>query len=145
MLLHTIPIGFGDRLRRERERVGLNQTELAGVAGVKRMAQGQYENEVRSPTVRYLSAIAEAGVDLHYLLFGNRSVQMVGGFRGLEKKAFELVETYARQQPDGQLGSEGRYAIFELMRAYLSKSVEDGRAMPINPMELIAELGSSGG
>lgn len=138
----TVPPGFGARLRDERERVGMNQSELAAVAGIKRVAQGQYEKEVRSPTVRYLSAVASAGLDVHYLLFGKRGVLSPGGLRGLEKKAFELVEAYARQQPDGQFGAEGRYAMFELMRAYLSQCAEEGRPLPADPAELIGGLGA---
>lgn len=134
--------GFGFRLREERERVGMNQTELAEVAGIRRMAQGQYENEVRSPTVKYLSAVAGVGIDVHYLLFGSRCASATVGQRGLEKKAFELVEAYVHQQPDGQLGAEGRYAIFELIRAHLRQSVEEGRSSSYSPAELIAGLGS---
>lgn len=134
----TIAAGFGGRLREERERVGLNQAQLAEAAGIKRMAQGQYENEVRSPSVKYLAAIASAGIDLHYALFGSKAGPTQEAQRGLEKKVFEMVEQYARQQPDGKLGAEGRYAMFELLRAYLARSTDgDGASLP-DPVELIA-------
>lgn len=140
--VQTVSPGFGGRLRDERERVGMTQTALAEVAGIKRMAQGQYESEVRSPTVRYLSAVAGVGLDVQYLLFGSRSAQLPGGSRGLEKKAFELVEVYARQQPDGQLGAEGRYAMFEFLRAYMGRYAEDDGSLPVNLGELVAGLKS---
>ena len=120
----------------------MNQTELAEVAGIKRMAQGQYESEVRFPTVRYLSAVAGVGLDVQYLLFGSRNPQLLGGSRGIEKKAFELVEVYARQQPDGQLGAEGRYAMFEFLRAYMGRYAEEERSLPVNLGELVAGLKS---
>jgi len=48
----TIPDGFGQRLRDERERLQLSQAALAEVAGIKRLAQSQYEKETSSPSVR---------------------------------------------------------------------------------------------
>lgn len=138
--MQTVSAGFGGRLRDERERVGMTQTAFAEVAGIKRMAQGQYESEVRSPTVRYLSAVAAAGIDLHYVLFGSRVAQLPGQQRELEKKAFELVEVYARQQADGQLGAEGRYAMFEFLRAYMARCAHEDRSPPVNLDELLAGL-----
>lgn len=134
----TIANVFGERLREERERIGLNQTQLAEVAGIKRMAQGQYENEVRSPTVKYLSAISGAGVDLHYLLFGKRPRPSPDDQRRLEKNVFEMVEQFARQQPDGQLGAEGRYAIFEFLRTHMENTTGDNSLPPSGLAELIA-------
>ncbi|GAB4062401.1 helix-turn-helix transcriptional regulator [Uliginosibacterium sediminicola] len=141
-LVRAISPGFGERLKEERERLGMSQTALAEVAGIKRMAQGQYESELRSPTVRYLSLVAAVGVDTQYLLFGMRGIQLTASQRGLEKKAFQLVEGYARQQPDGQLGAEGRYAMFELLRAYLSQHLDDEGQPQANLAELLAGLGS---
>lgn len=133
--------GFGERLREERERIGLNQTELAEMGGIKRMAQGQYEHEIRSPTVRYLAAVAGAGIDVQYLLFGRDANKPTGEQRALEKRAFEMVEVYAGLQPDGRLGAEGRYAMFELFRASMKRSMEEGRPVPDSPEELMASLG----
>ena len=138
--VQTVPPGFGARLREERERLGMTQAALADVAGIKRIAQGQYENEVRSPTVKYLSAVAGAGIDLHYVMFGGRGLQSLGGRRGLEKKAFELVESYARQQPDGQLGAEARYAMFELVRSYMIRCPDGGQELPGRLGELVADV-----
>lgn len=142
MTTHSLTVApcFGERLRKERERVGLNQTQLAEVAGIKRMAQSQYEKEVRSPTIRYLSAIASTGIDLHYLLFESKLALPQEDQRGLEKKIFELVEQYARQQPDGQLGAEGRYTTFELFRVYLKRFPEGENVARLDPADLIAEL-----
>lgn len=135
----TIANGFGGRLREERERAGMSQTQLAEVAGIKRMAQGQYENEVRSPSVKYLSAIADSGIDLHYILFGQRMGPSPDNQRQLEKNVFEMVEQYVQQQPDGQLGAEGRYAMFEFLRAYMGKAAENNSLSP-DLTELIVGL-----
>lgn len=70
--IDQIEPGFGDRLREERVRLGKSQAEFADLADVRRLAQSQYEAEATSPTVRYLTVIAAAGADLHYLLFAKR-------------------------------------------------------------------------
>lgn len=63
---------FHERLREERERLNLTQPQLAAFGGVKKNAQGQYENGERQPKADYLQAIAAAGVDIGYLLTGIR-------------------------------------------------------------------------
>lgn len=64
---------IGARLRSERERVGLNQESLAGPAGVTRQSQSKYEKGERSPDALYLSAVAQAGIDVQYVLTGQRA------------------------------------------------------------------------
>lgn len=63
---------FSDRLRDERKRLGLNQTELAELAGVQKRAQVNYEAGERSPDADYLASIAKAGADVLYILTGSR-------------------------------------------------------------------------
>lgn len=58
------------RLREERDRLGLNQTDFGAIAGVKRNAQMNYENGTRKPDADYLAAIASHGVDVGYLITG---------------------------------------------------------------------------
>jgi transcriptional regulator with XRE-family HTH domain len=62
-----------ERLREERERLGLSQTEFGQIGGVKKVAQINYEKGVRQPDAAYLAAIAAAGVDVLYVLTGQRS------------------------------------------------------------------------
>ena len=116
----TIPDGFGHRLRDERERLGLSQTALASVAGIKRLAQSQYEKESSSPSVRYLAAIAPTGINLDYVVFG----RITGEERlteeekyRIEAEAFQAVEVFVQNQPGGQLGAEGRFALFQAFRS----------------------------
>jgi len=60
----------GERLKRERLRLGLSQAELAEKGGVLRGAQIHYESDARKPDVAYLSRIASAGVDVGYVITG---------------------------------------------------------------------------
>lgn len=63
----------GDRLRSERERLGLNQTEFGQLGGVKKLAQINYEKGDRQPDATYLAAIAAAGADVLYIVTGRHS------------------------------------------------------------------------
>ncbi|HEX8591117.1 helix-turn-helix transcriptional regulator [Pseudomonas sp.] len=65
--------GIGLRLRQERNRLKLSQSALGAIGGVETNAQGNYENGTRSPKADYLLLIAEAGVDLNYVMSGKRS------------------------------------------------------------------------
>lgn len=115
----TIPDGFGLRLRQERERLGLNQTELASIGGVKRLAQSQYEKELSSPTVKYLAAVSAVGVDVQYALWGARpdmaTLPLVEQSQ-IEIGAFEMLADYLRQQPEVNFGAQGWFALFQLFR-----------------------------
>lgn len=64
---------FCDRLREERNRLGLNQSDFAELGGVKLNAQVNYENGSRKPDSGYLAAISNAGVDILYVLTGTRT------------------------------------------------------------------------
>lgn len=59
---------FGDRLREERKRLGLSQTEFAKAAGVHLNTQSRYEKGEREPDTAYLSALAGIGVDVGYIV-----------------------------------------------------------------------------
>lgn len=64
---------IGQRLLRERERLGLTQPDLADVCGVTMRSQRNYEKGERQPDAAYLAAIATAGADVLYILTGQRS------------------------------------------------------------------------
>ncbi len=64
---------FGARLREERKRLGLNQTELALLGGVVKFTQINYEKDERTPDVDYLLKLQNAGVDAYFLLTGQRT------------------------------------------------------------------------
>lgn len=66
---------IGERLREERERLGLNQGAFGDVGGVNRNTQANYEKGERNPDSAYLAAVAAAGVDVLYVLTGKRTPQ----------------------------------------------------------------------
>jgi transcriptional regulator with XRE-family HTH domain len=140
--------GFGSRLRAERKRLGLNQEQLADAASVKRLAQSQYEAEFREPRISYLAAIGAAGVDLYYLLFGrsvDTSILPPKQQTDVERRAFELIEEYAQTQCAGQLSSDGRFVLFRIIRAQLTRSVIEGAGMELSVSDLLASRSTSNG
>jgi transcriptional regulator with XRE-family HTH domain len=61
---------FSDRLRVEREKLGLSQEAFGELAGVKKRSQVNYEKGDRQPDSNYLEAISKVGVDVAYLITG---------------------------------------------------------------------------
>lgn len=84
-------MAIGDRLKEERSRLGFSQTDLAGVGGVGKTTQINYEKGERSPDAAYLAAVAESGVDVLYVVTGERKPQGPGTLTGEEA---DLVERY---------------------------------------------------
>jgi len=64
---------FSDRLKEERIKLNLSQAELGELCGVKKLAQFNYEKGERFPDAAYLMQATKVGIDVNYLLTGNRS------------------------------------------------------------------------
>lgn len=64
---------YGARLAEERKRLGLRQAEFADLAGSDSAKQSLYENDRRELRGDYLARLAEADVDILYILTGRRS------------------------------------------------------------------------
>lgn len=64
---------IGKRLKEERNRLKLNQTDFAVLAQTTKKSQIEYEKESTYPNAAYLAAIAEAGADVQYIITGIRS------------------------------------------------------------------------
>lgn len=91
-----IASGTGDRLREERDRLGLNQTDFGTAAGVSRGTQKAYELGNSSPDIRYLMALQAMGVDVHYVLTASR---ISTDAASLSPEEASLLEHY-RQLPE---------------------------------------------
>jgi transcriptional regulator with XRE-family HTH domain len=66
-------VEIGARLREERDRLRLNQDVFADDLGVSKTTQSNYERGLRSPDAPYLAAAAAKGMDVLYVLIGNRT------------------------------------------------------------------------
>ncbi|MDA7086523.1 helix-turn-helix transcriptional regulator [Pseudomonas sp. SA3-5] len=89
--------GVGERLREERDRLGLNQTDFGIAAGVSRGTQKAYELESSSPDIRYLSTVQGMGVDVLYLLTGNRAAADGESLSAGEAKVLEQYRSMTEE------------------------------------------------
>jgi len=74
----SILLEVGARLRQERERRGMNQTDFAALANTKRGSQLEYESGKRPFDALYLLKLIANGIDSHFVLTGRRSVIDLG-------------------------------------------------------------------
>jgi transcriptional regulator with XRE-family HTH domain len=65
-------MSFGARLAEERKRLGLKQAEFASLVGTDVPKQSLYENDRRELRADYLARLADANVDVIYVLTGHR-------------------------------------------------------------------------
>ena len=63
----------GERIREERERLGFNQADFAALAGATRKTLFNWESGAVSLNVAALAAWADAGLDVLYVVTGQRA------------------------------------------------------------------------
>jgi len=63
---------FAQRLKEERERLGLAQREIADALGVDKSSVYGYERGDRSPPGQHLTTLASLGADVLYIVTGTR-------------------------------------------------------------------------
>jgi len=90
-------MSFGSRLAEERKRLGLKQGEFAELVGTAIPKQSLYENDRRELRADYLARLAEAGVDIVYVLTGRRNE---GDWLG--RGPSDLLTDYLALPPDMQ-------------------------------------------
>ncbi|HAG18287.1 MAG TPA: transcriptional regulator [Pseudomonas sp.] len=96
-------MGIGDRLKEERERIGLNQTDFAALAGASKNTQYNYEKGERSPDANYLAAAATAGIDVLYVITGERKPQPADSVTAEEA---DLLDRFRQLPPEDRAGLE---------------------------------------
>lgn len=69
-----IYLSFCERLKEERLSKGLNQDDFSAVGEVTKRSQINYEKGDRVPDSDYLMNLLKIGVDVNYILTGNRNV-----------------------------------------------------------------------
>jgi transcriptional regulator with XRE-family HTH domain len=88
-------MSFGDRLAEERKRLGYMQAHFAALVGSDAPKQSLYENGHRQLRADYLARIAAAGVDVLYVLTGQRHE---GDWLGQEGS--EMLSAWHRLPPE---------------------------------------------
>lgn len=109
---------LGNRLREERDRVGMTQPVFAEAAGAKKRTLIDWEKGVSSPTATQLEALAAIGVDVLYVLTGRRApaanglaVSEPGPAGHLTLPELGLIKGWR------QLDAKGRQAVLAMMEA----------------------------
>ena len=92
-------VSIGERLREERQRLGLSQPAFGEIGGVTKKTQLLYEVGERQPDTLYLAAIEEAGVDVLYVLTGKRERLTAPAITAEER---QLLDRYAAADEAGR-------------------------------------------
>ena len=66
-------VTIGERLKLERLRLGLTQPQLAAIGLTTKKSQIDYEQGNSYPKASYLAAVSQFGVDVNYIITGERS------------------------------------------------------------------------
>ena len=96
-LTEKVMIGIGERLKEERERLGLNQTQMGAIGGVRTQAQLKYEKEESFPNAQYFFETAKRGLDVQYVVTGVRSTKLLTDEEQL------LLDSYRKAPPQMRL------------------------------------------
>ena len=89
-------LNFFERLREIRKGMNLTQADFGALAGVTVTAQLNYEKGTRNPDTAYLAALAGHGVDVGYLLTGERIPR---GATALSEAEAALIARYRSGSP----------------------------------------------
>lgn len=122
------PESIGERLRSERRRLGLSQDSFAKAGGVRRTSLYQYEHGDRRPSLDFLLQATSVGLDLAYIIFGERNLRLTGALN-IEQAELDrilaLVDQYARDARGRALATEHRQELFRQLCAMANrKTVE---------------------
>lgn len=102
---------IGVRLKEERARLSLNQAEFAALGQVSKRAQIEWEKGTAVPNAAFLALAAHAGVDVLYVVTGQR-VPIASGM--LTPDEAELLDCYRASDAEGKVAA--RKLVFALAR-----------------------------
>lgn len=131
---------FFERLKTERQRLGLTQAELGAAAKIDRRTQYKYEVGTNDPNISYLKGVESAGVDIPFTLFGQRSEELRGAVDWpLLWQAVEDIALFtSRRIPDCPEGLK-RDLVERLYLAYLEHKQANRSLTQRNVRNLIVD------
>ncbi|EAB5080757.1 XRE family transcriptional regulator [Salmonella enterica] len=97
----------GDRIREERKKLKLNQTDFAKLLDSSRSAQAIYERGESLPGSAYLIKMSELGIDVQYILTGHRTP-----LADISTEERTLVENYRAMDDAARLNMQTVSATF---------------------------------
>lgn len=124
---------LGRRILEERERLGLSQQEAANAAGVRREMWAKYEAGAE-PKAKVLAGMAEAGVDVQYVLTGKRQGQGIGE-AAVHQAVLDAVDLLSLEKKvdAGQLAK----AVVKLVVKTLPMTEQDLSQVPVNNTKFV--------
>ena len=95
---------FFERLREERDALGITQDAMAAKAGISKRSYCAYEAGETAPSAKLLAALAGMGVDIAYLLTGQRggAVQAAPPPPALSRRALAVAQNYEATSEEGK-------------------------------------------
>lgn len=106
------------RLKEERSRLKLSQTDLGAIGGVGKTTQINYEKEVGSPDATYLAAVAEKGVDVLYVVTGERKPMPADS---ISAEVAQFVKVYER------VNESDRNVLLRMVSAFADAADAEGK------------------
>lgn len=107
-----------ERLREERERLGLSQTEVSSRLAVGKNTYLRYESGETSPTARHLAELDRMGMDVYYIVVGERTGNELGAEYG------NLISAYSK------CSEELRGAALAVLMSSRLKEVDAAKVVP---------------
>lgn len=127
---------IGERLKNERQRLGLTQPALAEAAGAAKRTVIDWEKGVSSPTAAQLEALARMDLDVLYVVTGQRHQDVVG--QPNHSTSSDMTESSVSVTGVGAvplIDSERLARIVDLLEAYASQA---GRRWPAKRLVAVA-------
>ncbi len=123
---------FGEKVKAERTKLGLNQDELAAMIGVTRRVICSYETDRSRPrgTDRYKTLANALNVNVNYLLSEDDAfvagAEERYGYRG-KKQAMELVEEMGGLFAGGEMSDDDIDGVMKALQDLYWKAKEDNK------------------
>ena len=101
-------ISIGDRLREERDRLALSQEEFAALGSASKRTQAAWEKGDQVPNAEFLALVAGHGVDVLYVVTGQRALPIESTLSTDER---ELLANYEAADEVGKAFIENTAAL----------------------------------
>lgn len=103
-------MSIGARIKHERERVGLTISALAEIASAGKNTVIDWQNDVSSPPASKLAALAAAGLDVLYILTGQRTGDQPAP--ALSRREAALLDNYRHSSDEARSAIDKTSAAF---------------------------------
>lgn len=135
----------GKRLLEERRRLGLSQEALGAAGGVAKGAQINYEKDARAPDTDYLQGVAAAGVDICYVITGQRRLPVAGSEREMAMLIQAINEVVHGTRPSPVDDEAATATLLQVRDAYqgvydlaAKKGATPGRSLSAAELRLLS-------